>query len=501
MSIEIELTRRQAVLGAVAAAAAVAARPLGALAATADELVELTATTAVSKLKAGAFSAREYADALLAQSARLRHLNAFISQDPAALHAAAEAIDKAGKDAGGLHGVPLAIKDNMDTTALPTTSGTPALKGWMAKANAPVVQAILDAGGLIAGKANMHELAFGITNNNATYGAAHNPYDIRMIPGGSSGGTAVAVGARLAPAGLGSDTGGSCRIPAALCGCVGFRPTLGRYSQAGVVPISSTRDTPGPLARSVEDVQLIDSVCATDSPKRENVALSGLRLGLPRAYFYDNLDPELAKVMEEALAALRRAGATLVEVDVPNLQALNDAVSFPVALYEVVRELGAYLARGGNSLSVLDLIEHVAGPGEKGILQSQLGADAVPAVAYRAALVQHRPKLQAAYADYFTDNDVAAMVVPTTPLPARPIGQDETVELNGEQVPTFFTFIRNCDPPSNAGVPCLSVPAGLTAGGLPVGLELVGPEGTDARVLGIGRAVESVLPLLPAPKL
>jgi len=347
----------------------------------------------------------------------------------------------------------------------------------------------------------MHELAFGITNNNQAFGAVHNPYNRAMIPGGSSGGTAAAVSARLIPAGLGSDTGGSVRIPAALCGCVGYRPTLDRYSQQDVVPLSHTRDTVGPIGRTVDDVILFDEICGRPRVVVPTVRLEGLRLGVPRGYFYENLDTALAEVVSDALQSLADGGAELVEADMPNISGLNSAVSFPVVLFEVLREISAYLYRNGLDMSVMELVEQVAGTAEREILRSQLGSDAVPAAAYREALVLHRPNLQRAYEAYFADNDVAAMIVPTTPLPARPIGQDETVDLNGEQVPTFFTFIRNTDPPSNAGVPCLSIPAGLTAEGLPVGMEIVGPAMRDGTLLGIGRAIEAAWGVLPPPSL
>jgi mandelamide amidase len=415
----------------------------------------------------------------------------------------ASAVDRAmtaGRAPGLLMGLPLAIKDNIDTAELPTTAGTPALEKWQPASNAWVLQALIDNGAIVLGKTNMHELAFGITSNNRAFGPVGNPYDRKMIAGGSSGGTAAAIVAGLAPAGLGSDTGGSCRIPAALCGCVGFRPTLGRYARTGIVPLSSTRDTAGPLGKSVADIELLDGFCAMDRPTVQKMPLKGLRLGVPRGYFYADLDRGLAKTVDEALKLMKGEGVVLVEADIPNIGKLNEAVSFPLVLFEVLRELAIYLAKGGSSLNVRDVIGKIAGAGERGILQSQLGIDAVLPSAHRQALVVDRPKLQAAYAGYFKKHRLAALVVPTTPLPARPIGQDEAVELNGKQVPTFPTYIRNTDPPSNAGLPALSLPAGL-AGTLPVGLEFVGPAGGDAQVIGIGRAFETARPLMPSPKL
>jgi indoleacetamide hydrolase len=498
-------SRRALLTGAFAAGGLLAAPRIGrAQAGRMDEaaFARLGAVEAVAGLKARRFTLSAYLDALVERAQRLKFLNAYITQDAMRLKEQAAAVDRAiagGRAPGLLAGLPLAIKDNIDTAELPTTAGTPALEKWQPKSNAWVLQALLDNGAIVLGKANMHELAFGITSNNRAFGPVGNPYDRKMIPGGSSGGTAAAIVAGLAPAGLGSDTGGSCRIPAALCGCVGFRPTLGRYARAGVVPLSATRDTVGPLGRTVADIELLDGFCAIDRPSVERVSLKGVKLGVPRGYFYADLDRGLAATIEESLKLMKAQGAVLVEADIPNISALNGAVSVPVVLYEVLRELAVYLARGGSSLNVRDVIGKVGGSAERGILQSQLGVDAVPATSYRQALVVDRPKLQAGYASYFKKHGLAALVVPTTPLPARPIGQDETVELNGKQAPTFPTYIRNTDPPSNAGLPALSVPAGM-AGGLPVGLEFVGPEGSDARLLGIGKAFEAARPPLPQPK-
>ncbi|MGI9499917.1 MAG: indoleacetamide hydrolase, partial [Geminicoccaceae bacterium] len=485
----IGISRRAALKGSIALAGAVVARPFStsgvARAAEPPGPLGLGAREALTALREKRFSARTYAEAVLSRSDAFQRLNAFINQDREALLTTAAAADQrlaAGDETAPLLGLPLAVKDNIDTADLPTTGGTPGLRGWTPPANAPVMQALLDAGALIAGKANMHELAFGITSNNVGFGAVRNPYDQTLIPGGSSGGTAAAVAARIVPAGLGSDTGGSCRIPAALCGCVGFRPSHGRYSQAGVIPISHTRDTIGPIARSVDDIALLDGICAGETLSPAEKPLAEMRIGVPAAYFYENLDYELEIVVAKALERFRAEGAQLIDVDVENIQALNESVSFPIALFEVLRELGAYLYRHGQSMSAPELVEQVAGADVKGLLQSLMGDNAVPAGLYRDVIAKGRPALQQAYAGYFEENQWDAMVVPTTPLPARPIGQDETVDLNGAQVSTFMTYIRNTDPPSNAGLPCLSVPAGLTDSGLPVGVEFVGPAGADAAV-------------------
>ena len=298
------------------------------------------------------------------RSEALKHLNVYINQDADALKAAAGLVDQrleAGDDDAELVGLPIAVKDNINTSSLPTTGGTPALRDWVPPSDAPVMQALLNAGALLAGKTNMHELAFGITSNNVAYGAVKNPYDERLIPGGSSGGTAAAVAARLAPAGLGTDTGGSCRIPAALCGCVGFRPTLDRYSQEGVIPISHTRDTIGPIARSVADVALLDGICAGQPLTAVDKPIEEIRIGVPATYFYENLDFELEAVVAKALERFRGEGVQLIDVDVENLEPLYQSVAFPIALFEVLRELSIYLYRSNNPISVMELVDQAVG--------------------------------------------------------------------------------------------------------------------------------------------
>ncbi len=463
-----------------------------------SEITGWTASEALRQIGAGRISAREYAEALLAQCERSGGLNAFIHLDPErVLDAASRALPGGGR----LAGLPVPVKDNFDTADMPTTGGTPGLRDHRPARNAPVLQRLVDEGACVMGKLNMHELAFGITSNNGAFGPARNPYDPARIPGGSSGGSGAAVAARMAPVAMGTDTGGSVRVPAALCGVAGFRPTTGRYSQAGIVPISSTRDTAGPLARSVEDLALFDGVIAGVPGGLPQPDLKGVRIGVPRGHFYENLHPETSRVAEAALTALGEAGAVLVEADMPDVPKLDGAAGFPVALFETVVELNRYLSESGLPLDLASLAAAVASPDVAGLLQGVLTPEgAIPEPVYRAALTQTRPALQAAYAGYFASNDVIAAIFPTTPLPASLIGEDETVELNGEPVPTFLTFIRNTGPSSLAGIPGVTLPAGLSSDGLPIGIELDGPAGSDRALLAWSAAVEAALPATPAPR-
>jgi mandelamide amidase len=304
----------------------------------------------------------------------------------------------------------------------------------------------------------------------------------------------------MVPASIGSDTGGSVRVPAAFCGVMGFRPTVLRWPQAGIVPISATRDTAGPLARKAEDLAAIDAVITGADASLALATLKGLRIGVPRSYFWEDLEPETARICEAALDTLAHAGAVLVERDLPGIGAINEAVSFTVALYETKRDLDRYLEGEGLSQRFADIVAEIASPDVKAVLTSLLDpATAIPEQAYREAINTHRPKLIDLYRGYFAAQNVTAVAFPTTPLPAPMIGEDETVMLNGRALPTFLTVIRNCDPGSNAGIPGVSVPVGVTSRGLPVGLEFDGISGGDRDLLGVALALESVFPPPPAP--
>jgi Asp-tRNA(Asn)/Glu-tRNA(Gln) amidotransferase A subunit family amidase len=465
------------------------------------KLHDLGVAEAAKAIRAGEITAEALADALLTRAAAQASLNAFITIEPDKVRAAAREADRkraAGTSTGPLHGVPLALKDNLDTAEYATTGGTPGLKGNRPKRNAVIVQALLDAGAITLGKCNLHELAYGITNNNGAYGPARNPYAPDRIPGASSGGTGVAVAARLAPGGIGSDTGGSVRIPAALCGLVGLRPTTGRWSQAGIVPISHTRDTAGPMTRSVADCVLIDGVVTGGPREVTPAALKGMRIGVPRQHFWENLESELGAICESALKRLADAGAALVDVDMTEEAKLDAEAGFPIALYETVTDLNQYLKDHGLGFDYAGLVAKVASPDVKGILQSLTGAGAIPEDAYRKGLKLHS-QLRDTYRRHFREYGIAAIIFPTTPAPAVKIGEDETFMLNGQAAPTFPTFIRNTGPGSVGAIPGISLPAGITKAGLPVGIELSTPPGSDHEMLAIAAAIEPLLPKLPAP--
>ena len=455
-----------------------------------NELLHLTAGRAARLIRDRKLSSLEYCNALIDNCEAASDLNAIVDHDWDALRACAREVDRV--PAGRLAGVPIIFKANIDTAALTTSACTGALRDFVAGRNAPVAEALFSEGALLGGKANMHELAFGITNNNAVCGAARNPWNKAMITGGSSGGVAAAVAGFLMPAGIGTDTGASIRLPAALCGCIGFRPTIGRYAGGGIIPISHTRDTAGPITRSVEDAALFDAILAGE-PSAILEYPGSIRIGVPRAYFFADLDPEVGVVVEWALTRMAASGIELIEVDIPEAGALNAAVSAPIARFEFVRDLAIYLKEHELELSVHDILKGVESPDVKEVLTDELGSKSTPEAVYVRALTEHRPKLRKAYANYFATNGLDAAIFPTAPLPSRPIGQDDFVELGGRMVPTFETYIRNTDPASNAGIPAISLPAGLTNGGLPVGIEIDGAAGSDRRLLSIASELERIL--------
>ncbi len=461
--------------------------------------VSLTASEAAAAIRSGAITAESYVSALIEEAKRASALNILVSQNDSALLAAAHQLDrerKAGRELGEFAGIPLLVKDNIETLALPTTAGTPGLARNKPEANAPLLERMFEADALLFGKTNMHELSMGVTSGNLQYGSVHNPYDHDRIPGGSSGGTAAGLAARVSPAGFGTDTVGSSRIPASLCGVVGFRPSSGRYPSGGTVPASHTRDEIAPMARSVRDIELIDRII-TKRSATQIASLAGIRLGVPRAYFWSNLAPDVEATLKETRNRLEEAGCILIEVELPGLPEMLNQVG-PILAFEAVDDMRAYLALSGTGLTFEALLESVKGPDVARFYQRFLDTGLEPCT-YLEALQVHRPRLRALFADMFRDSAVAALFVPATPITAPAIGQDQLM-LNGVQTEVIVALAQNAHPASAAGLPALALPAGLTSSGLPVGLELLGPADQDIRLLSLGLAVESELPLLPPPE-
>jgi mandelamide amidase len=496
-------------LRAVAVLGVIAGLATGAQAQSSPDLDTLTATGAAADICAGKYTSEALVLAALERAKLRPELSAFITLDEAGALEAARAYDAARRtrhECKPLGGVPVAVKDNIEVAGLPASAGTPALKDYVPAADAPVAAKLREAGAVIIGKSNMHELAFGISGYNtafktgADYGV-RNAYDTTKMAGGSSSGNGAAIGARIVPIALGTDTGGSVRIPCALNGCASLRPTVGRYPQEGIAPISHTRDTAGPMAATVADVALIDRVIAGGGPA-DAADLKTVRFGVT-ASMLANLDGDTRTAFYAAIDKLKAAGVAVVEVDMPDLTKLDGAVGGPVVFYEANDDMVAFLKRGPK-ISLESLVEAISSPDVKGIYdrlvlpRKLLGpnntvVDARPA--YDAAIASARPALQKLYADTFEKNSLDAIVFPTTPKVAAPSNPDSSSFAN------LVLFIQNTDPGSNTGVPGLQIPVALGATSrLPIGMELDGPAGSDRRLLAIGFALEKLFGRLPPPR-
>lgn len=478
-------------------------------AAAAPDLDTLTATQAAADICAGKYSSEALVSASIAQAKARSDLNAFITLDEAGALKAARASDAARKKGAckPLDGVPVVIKDNIEVAGLPASAGSPALKSFVPKADSPVAAKLRAAGAIVLGKTNMHELAFGISGyttafQNGDKAGVRNAYDATKIAGGSSSGTGAAIGARIATAGLGTDTGGSVRIPCALNGCASLRPTVGRYPQKGIAPISHTRDTAGPMAVCMADVALLDHVVSGDKVSKP-AELKKVRVGIVAATLA-NLDADTKTAFDAALAGMKNAGVTVVEVEMPRLMEINGAIGFPVALYEAYDDMVKYLVSSGSGKTINDVAKEISSPDVKGtydglVIPRKLPGpnntviDAKPA--YDAAMKTARPTLQKLYKETFKKHKIDAIVFPTVPK----VAIDATPE--SSSVPNFMTYIQNTDPGSNAGIPGLQIPIALgSASKLPIGIELDGPAWSDRRLIAIGLALENVFGRLPTPK-
>ncbi|MCI3240025.1 MULTISPECIES: amidase family protein [Streptomyces] len=472
-----------------------------------NELAELGVAAAAAAIRDGDITSESYAAALLRRARENSELNAFITIDESAVLDAARDADKARAAGAGapLLGVPIGVKDSYATRGLRTTLGVGTLADFTPDEDADAVGSIKDAGGIILGKVNLVEMSFGLTGHNSRYGQVRNPYGHDHVPGGSSSGSGASVAARLVPAALGGDTVGSIRVPASLCGVVGFKPTTGRWPRGGVAPISHTLDTTGVLARSVEDCALIDQVVtagvsATRSARSDRSDLRGTRFAVAPRQYMELIDPETEAQFENALLRLRDAGAEVVEIDLgEDFSALADRLTWNLFFRETRESVTEFLRQNNFPVSFDDIYSELK-PELKEVwshLVLPSGQGHLPQEAYEATLAVERPELQRRFGKVFTSG-FDALLFSTTPCPAPPIEHRSKFTVAGEEVNDLF-LAKNTVPTSGAGLPGISLPIGLSGHGLPIGLEIDAAYGHDRELLDLARRVESVLDTLPAP--
>ncbi len=464
-----------------------------------SRLAELSAVAAVAAIREGEIKAEDYADALLERAARGADLNAFRTLRADAVREAAREADRrrlAGRPLGRLHGLPLPVKDSINTRELPTSNGTRSLQHFRPREDAGVLKPLLAQGALIMGKTSLHELSCGWTSNNATFGAVRNPYDTTRTPGGSSGGSAVAVAARMAPLALGEDTYGSIRLPASFCGLVGLRPTHGRYPNDGVMPLSRDKfDQVGPLARCVEDIALFDSVVTHRESPVTALSLAGVRIGISPRHLAADIDPECERLVQEALLRLRAADVTIVTAELPPILREASEVERTILGHELLGSMADFLEAEHAGVTLDELIEQ-AGPNLTPLLLAARHPG--PRDAYDAALHQ-RERIRVAAAAYFREFALDALAFPPSMMPAFPQGDAAAVSIAGHSTDLFIAIGRNVALGSCADLASLVLPAGMTASGLPVGLEFDAPRGSDQRLLALGLSLEGALGPIASP--
>jgi aspartyl-tRNA(Asn)/glutamyl-tRNA(Gln) amidotransferase subunit A len=448
----------------------------------------VTILEAAEALRARKVSSVELTEAALAQTERLQpRLNAMqtVLADSArarARHADAELAR--GTDLGPLHGVPVAVKDVFCTHGVRTTCGSILFANHVPDHDAAVVEKLAAAGAVLVGKTGMHELAYGITSNNPHFGAVRNPWNPDCVPGGSSGGSGAAVAAGMVFMAMGTDTGGSIRIPAAYCGTVGLKPTFGRVSRYGVLPLDFSLDHMGPLTRSVRDAAAVLNVLAgydvrDDTSSRRpveeyipatNPSLHGIRIGLPENFYFDRCHPEVERAVRACFDRASALGAQVVPIRVPDIAALN-AIGRVILLAEASAVMEPYLGQrehfGADVLALLD--------------QGRL----LPATDYVNAQRLRRMMQREFQALWKT---VDCLLTPTAPIPAPRIGQ-ATVELNGISEDVRLASTRLVRGLNVLGLPALSIPCGQ-AEGLPAAVQIFGKPFSEALILRVGQALE-----------
>ncbi|MGB2636045.1 MAG: amidase [Candidatus Acidiferrum sp.] len=388
------------------------------------------------------------------------------------------------RDRGPLHGIPISLKDNIYTKDIRTTGGSRILKDFVPLHDAAVVRSLKKAGVVILGKTNMHEFAYGVTTENPHFGTARNPWDLERIAGGSSGGSAAALAAGLCYGSIGTDTGGSIRIPAALCGVVGLKPGLGRVRAEDVIPLSPTLDFVGPLARNVQDAALLlEPIFVGGKAERKRLTrmtpTSRARralLGIPEEFFGDVMEPEVRAAFARAIEILEKHGARVKEVSLPQLRETEDAGN-QIAWAEATlyhQQAGWFPAHAGEY-------------GEDVRTRLEMGTT-VTAVNYLKARA-FREKFKEQLLEAFSVNALHALVVPSTPIAATRIGED-SVRINGSSHPTRALLLRLNRPANLAGVPAITVPCGLTKNGLPIGLQFIAGWTEEPLLLDIARSFE-----------
>ena len=452
-------------------------------------LSDMTVARASELIQRRAVSPLELTQQYLERIERLNpRLNAYVTVTAErALADARRATEEiaAGQSRGPLHGVPIGLKDLYDTAGIPTEGGAKILAGRVPSQDCTVARKLREAGTTLLGKLNTHELAWGTTTNNPYTGATHNPWNLDYVPGGSSGGSGAAIAAGLATATMGTDTGGSIRIPAAWCGVVGLKPTYGRVSKAGVLPLSWLYDHPGPITRTVEDAAMVLQAIAGYDPADHSTVrtavddyLSGLRggargirVGVPRSFFFDLLDDDVRAAVEEALRVLRGLGADVRDVEIPALETLR-AAQFAVA----VAESKEY------HLEALRTRPQDFGPD----LQAILLPDAVDGLTLAAALRARHSVIETARQIL---EEVDVLITPTMSSPALPIGE-KTVRYGDQEESLLLAAIRLTLPFNQLQFPAISVPCGFSRLNLPIGLQIAGRPFDEAMVLRVGHAYE-----------